>query len=62
MKLPDKRLIFFQFPCIALGFQITPEFKFQDERLAVKYAIVQIANESDLMFINRLAHLCDVTI
>jgi len=28
----------------------------------VKYAIVQIANESDLMLINRLAHLGDVTI
>ena len=36
MKLPDNKLIFFQFPCIALGFQIAPEFKFPDERCGGK--------------------------
>jgi len=36
MKLPDNKLIFFQFPCIALGFQIAPEFKFPDERCGNK--------------------------
>ena len=36
MKLPDKRLIFFQLPYTAVGFQIAPEFKFPDERCGDK--------------------------
>jgi len=62
MKLPDKRLIFFNSLVSPLDSKSRQNSNTQMNGAAVKYAIVQIANESDLMLINRLAHFCDVTI
>jgi len=62
IQLPDKRLIFFNSLVSPLDSKSRQNSNSQKNGAGVKYAFVQIANESDLMLINRLAHLCDVTI
>jgi len=57
MKLPNERLIFFNSLVSPLDSKSRQNSNFQMNGAAVKYAIVQIANEIDLMLINRLAHM-----
>ena len=60
MKLPDKRLISLNSLESPLDFKSRLNSNSRMNGAKVKYAIVQIANKTNLMLINRLAHLCDM--